>query len=255
MWDQFRKADGTPAYPQRPMILGPVFAAAAAGTVQTGRFEGKMIVVESLRDREALPWQADWDRSKVEEHFGDSLDDHFRLWFTDNALHGDDEVQDDPTHTVTYLRMLHQALRDLNRWVEEGISPPPSTDHEVVDGQIVVPPDSTARQGVQLVVSLTVDGGARADVGVAREVTLRATAAAARHRAIRGARVGFRRRGPLPTTRERGGRGDDQRGAPVDRSGARDVLPGGAGGGAARRGQGHSVRAPAEPGAVRVVVS
>jgi hypothetical protein len=176
VWDQFREADGTPMYPQRPMILGPVFAAAAAGTVQTGDFEGKMIVVESLLDREALPWQADWYRSKVEAHFGDALDDHFRLWFTDNALHGGDEVQEDPTHTVTYLGMLHQALRDLSRWVEEGISPPPSTDYQVVDGQIVVPPDATARRGVQPVVSLTVDGGARADVGSGREVTLRATA-------------------------------------------------------------------------------
>jgi hypothetical protein len=177
VWDQFRHADGTPMYPQRPLILGPIFAAAAAGTVQTGRFEGKMIVVESLLDREALPWQADWYRSRAEEHFGDALDDHFRLWFTDNALHGDDEVQEDPTHTVSYLGMLHQALRDLSRWVEEGIAPPPSTDYEVVDGQVVVPSDATARRGVQPVVSLTADGGARADVGVGREVVLRATAA------------------------------------------------------------------------------
>jgi hypothetical protein len=177
VWDQFRHADGTPTYPQRPMILGPIFAAAAAGTVQTGCFEGKMIVVESLLDREALPWQADWYRSKAEEHFGDALGDHFRLWFTDNALHGDDEVQEDPTHTVSYLGMLHQALRDLSRWVESGVSPPSSTDYAVIDGQVVVPPDATGRRGIQPVVSLTVDGGARADVGVGREVILRATAA------------------------------------------------------------------------------
>ena len=62
--------DGTPIYPQRPLLLGPLFAAAAAGTVQTGAFEGKMIVVESLLDREALPWQADWYRSQVQEHLG-----------------------------------------------------------------------------------------------------------------------------------------------------------------------------------------
>ena len=53
-----------------------------------------MIVVESLLDREALPWQADWYRSKVREHFGEAADEHFRLWFTDNALHGDDELQE-----------------------------------------------------------------------------------------------------------------------------------------------------------------
>ena len=70
VWDQFRNADGSPLYPQRPLVLGPLFAAAAAGTVQSGRFEGKMIVVESLLDREALPWQADWYRAKAHEHLG-----------------------------------------------------------------------------------------------------------------------------------------------------------------------------------------
>ena len=128
VWDQFRNPDGSPVYPQRPLILGPLFAAGAAGTVQTGRFEGKMIVVESLLDREALPWQADWYRSKVRDHLGSAVDDHFRLWFTDNALHGDDEVQESPSHTISYLGVLHQALRDLSRWVEEGVAPPREHD-------------------------------------------------------------------------------------------------------------------------------
>jgi hypothetical protein len=177
VWDQFRNPDGSPRYPQRPMILGPLFSAAAAGTVQSGRFEGKMIVVESLLDREALPWQADWYRSKVREHLGDDHDDHFRLWFTDNALHGDDSQQE-PTHAVPYVGVLHQALRDVSRWVEAGIPPPESTAYEVMDGQVVVPSDAPARRGVQPVVSLTVNGGARADVGVGDEVMLRVSAAA-----------------------------------------------------------------------------
>ena len=160
VWDQFRNPDGAPIYPQRPLVLGPLFAAAAAGTVQTGRFEGKMIVVESLLDREALPWQADWYRSKVEEHLGGAIDEHFRLWFTDNALHGDDELQESPLHTVSYLGVLQQALRDLSRWVEEDVAPPASTSYEVVDGQVIVPDDAAARRGIQPVVSLTVDGGA-----------------------------------------------------------------------------------------------
>lgn len=177
VWDQFRLPDGSPRYPQRPMILGPLFAGAAAGSVQNGRFAGKMIVVESLLDREALPWQADWYRRKVEEHLGVELDERFRLWFTDNALHGDEQVQEDPTHAVSYLGVLHQALRDLSRWVEDGIEPPASTCYEVVDGQVVVPAGAAARRGIQPVVSLTVDGGPRADVGVGGEVTLRAKAA------------------------------------------------------------------------------
>jgi hypothetical protein len=175
-WEQFRTADGSPAYPQRPVLLGPLFAAAAAGTVQTGRFTGKMIVVESLLDREALPWQADWYRSKVQEHLGEATDDHFRVWFTDNALHGDEQVQEDPTHAISYLGVLHQALRDLSAWVEQGIAPPQSTSYEVVDAQVVVPADADARAGIQPVVSLTADGGERAHAPVGAEVTLRAAA-------------------------------------------------------------------------------
>ena len=171
VWDQFRRADGTPRYPQRPLLLGPLFAAAAAGTVQTGRFKGKMIVVECLLDREAMPWQADWYRTKVREHVGDD-DAHFRLWFTDNALHGDNEVQEDPTHTVSYIGVLHQALRDVSRWVESGVEPPASTQY-----QVVVPAEAERRGGVQPVVALRVDGGPRADVAAGSEVVLHATAA------------------------------------------------------------------------------
>lgn len=181
VWDQFRNPDGSPAYPQRPLLLGPLFAAAAAGTVQTGQFTGKMIVVESLLDREALPWQADWYRSKVQEHLGDATEDHFRVWFTDNALHGDEQVQEDPTHAVSYLGVLHQALRDLSSWVEQGIAPPPTTSYQVVDGQVVVPDEARQRGGIQPVVAVTANGGARADVVVGDTVTLRVTAAVPDH--------------------------------------------------------------------------
>jgi hypothetical protein len=176
VWDQFRNADGSPIYPQRPMLLGPLFAAAAAGTVQTGAFEGKMIVVESLLDREALPWQADWYRARAREHLGAELEEHFRVWFVENALHGDDEAQEDPTHTISYVGVLHQALRDVSGWVERGIAPPSSTSYEVIDGLVSVPAEASARRGVQPVVSLTVNGHARADVRVGEEITLRATA-------------------------------------------------------------------------------
>jgi hypothetical protein len=176
VWDQFRNADGAPLYPQRPVVLGPLFAAAAAGTVQSGRFEGKMIVVESLLDREALPWQADWYRSKVQEHLGSALHDHFRLWFTDNALHGDDELQESPLHTVSYLGVLQQALRDLSRWVEQDVAPPASTNYEVVDGQVMVPAMAPQRRGIQPVVILTVNGDLRADATTGDDLTFRAGA-------------------------------------------------------------------------------
>jgi hypothetical protein len=79
VWDQFRGPDGKPLEPQRKMLIGPMVT--GAGSVQSGRFKGKMIMVESLMDQDAFPWQADWYRSKVKEALGDHLDENFRLWF------------------------------------------------------------------------------------------------------------------------------------------------------------------------------
>jgi hypothetical protein len=176
-WDQFRGPDGKPIYPQRPMLLGPLFVQATAGSLQTGRFEGKMIVLESLWDREAFPWQADWYRARVKEHFGEKLDDHFRLYYTDHALHGDVSWQEDPTHTVSYIGVLHQALRDLSAWVERGVAPPASTSYRIVDdAQVVVPPTAAARKGIQPVVSLRANGVTRSEVAVGTPVSFVAVA-------------------------------------------------------------------------------
>ncbi|GGN93588.1 hypothetical protein GCM10010112_82020 [Actinoplanes lobatus] len=151
VWDQFRAADGTPLLPQRPMQLGPMFAAGAAGTVQTGKITGKMIIVACLLDREAFPWQAAWYRDKVAEHAPDDV----RLWYVDNALHGDDERQEHPAHTVSYLGVLHEALRSLADWVENGAQPAADTHYTVTDGQVTVPPAAGERGGVQPVITLT----------------------------------------------------------------------------------------------------
>jgi hypothetical protein len=52
VWDQFRGLDGKPIYPQRPKFIGPMIT--GAGSLQSGRFQGKMIVVESLMDQDAF---------------------------------------------------------------------------------------------------------------------------------------------------------------------------------------------------------
>ncbi|MFJ9737301.1 Tat pathway signal sequence domain protein [Streptomyces sp. NPDC101166] len=172
VWDRFRDEEGKPVPPQRPQLLGPLFSLGAGGSVQTGKFGGKMIVVACLLDREAFPWQADWYRSAVRQHLGDATDEHFRLWYVDNALHGDREIQEDPTRSVSYLGVVHQALRDLSAWVERGTPPAASTDCVVTDGQVAVPPSAAARRGVQPVVRLTVDGTDRVDVRTGEQVTL-----------------------------------------------------------------------------------
>jgi len=146
------------------------------GTIQTGRFAGKMIVVESAMDEVAFPWQADWYRSLVQAALGPRLDDHYRLWFVDNAMHtAPTAVPGDrrpvaTTRVINYTGIVQQALRDLIDWVEKGLAPPPSTTYEMVDGQVQVPPTAAERKGVQPVVTVKANGGARAEVAVGETV-------------------------------------------------------------------------------------
>ncbi|GAA2979421.1 hypothetical protein JOD63_002936 [Microbacterium terrae] len=180
VWDQFRHEDGTPQAPQRQMLLGPLFASAAAGTVQTGHISGKMIVVASLLDREAFPWQADWYRTQVSAFLGDTVDDRFRLWYTDNALHGDESgIQEHETHTITYVPVLQAALRQLSAWVEQGIEPADNTAYEILDGQVLVSDTDPNRGGVQPVVTVTANGSAHATVRPGEPVQVRIEATAA----------------------------------------------------------------------------
>lgn len=158
-WDQFRDSEGKPLYPQRPFLLGPLFTRGAAGSIPTGKFKGKMILLGSLWDREAYPWQQAWYHDRVKEHLGDQEEEHFRLWYTDHAIHGDASGQlDDPTRVVSYLGVLQQALRDLSAWVEKGIAPAPSTHYRIKDGQVVTPNHAPDRKGIQASVTASVHG-------------------------------------------------------------------------------------------------
>ena len=173
VFDQFRDADGNPLYPQRPEVFK---AETGAGSIQTGRFKGKMIVVQNIIDEIAYAWQADWYRSKVKEALGDQFEDNYRLWFIDNALHTPPVVTplDSPpvvtTRVINYGGILQQALRDVSAWVEKGIAPPASTPYKVVDGQVEVSQKAAERKGVQPVVTVEANGKARADVKVGKKV-------------------------------------------------------------------------------------
>ncbi|MDQ6815058.1 MAG: hypothetical protein M3040_15085 [Bacteroidota bacterium] len=175
VWDQFRDSAGKPIYPQRPMLLGPMFTRGASGVLPKGKFRGKMILVESLWDSEAFPWQADWYRNKLKQNMGDSLDNNFRLWFNDHANHGDLSNPAASTHVVSYMGVLHQALLDLSDWVEKGIAPAATTNYKIVGGQVVVPPTARERKGIQPVVTLKANGGKRAEVKPGQPVSFNAT--------------------------------------------------------------------------------
>ena len=192
VWQQYRDAEGKPLYPQRPLLpntadVGPGFSS------QSGRFSCKMIVIECLMDEAAYPWQADWYRNRVRTHLGAKLDDNYRLWFADHAMHvspgsylsvseggninhGYSSVE---TRIVSYSGILQQALRDIAAWAERGIAPPQSTNYHIDDGQVVVPARAADRKGPQPVVDVTVNGGVRADVKVGDSVSLSGTIEAA----------------------------------------------------------------------------
>jgi hypothetical protein len=183
-WQQFTEG-GQPIYPQRPRKIGPIMARQGAGVSQSGRFAGKMIVVQTLMDEAAYPWQALWYRKKVEAQLGDAMDEQYRLWFVEHAMHTGgaepvvgmglpDTVPSRKTRMVSYLGVLQQALRDVAAWVELGIAPPASTAYEYVDGQVRVPLTASERRGPQAVVRATANGSERAEVSVGEEVRLRA---------------------------------------------------------------------------------
>lgn len=174
VWDQFKDAEGNPIYPQRPMLIGPLFTRATVGSIPNGKFDGKMILLGSLWDTEAYAWQSDWYKARVKEQLGDHLDENFRLYFTDHANHADSKNPGDPTHLVSYLGVLQQALLDLSDWVERGITPAAGTVYEVKQGQVVVPSTANDRKGIQPTIDLTVNGLEKAIIKAGEEVSFSA---------------------------------------------------------------------------------
>ena len=174
VYDYFRNPDGLPKFPQRGVDIGAAGTLGATGQIPTGRFNGKMIVVECLHDGDALPWQADWYRKKVEDVEGPNVDANYRLWYVDNANHTDPTTEALETHAVAYSGTVQYALRELSAWVEQDIDPPLTSEYSVQDGQVRVPASAADRKGIQPVVHLSVNGGVRAEVAVGETVAFTA---------------------------------------------------------------------------------
>ena len=147
VWDQFRKrrrhADLSRSDPCCSARCSP---AAAAGTVPD-----RPLRREDDRRRVAC-WTGRRSRGRptgtarrFEEHLGDATDDHFRLWFIDNALHGDDDAQEIPTRTRQLPRRAAPGAPRPARLGRARRRPAADHDYEVVDGQVVVPADRRRR--------------------------------------------------------------------------------------------------------------
>ncbi len=173
-WNQFRDGSGRPLYPQRQVLIGPIFALSAVGALLNGHIDGKMLLVQALMDIDAVPWCADWYRSQVRGAIGAAFEERFALWLIDHAQHDDPPDPLARAHAVSLGGALQQGLRDLARWVEEGVKPA-QTRYDVVDSQLEVPPRASERGGVQPIVELRVNGGIRAEVKAGEPVRFSAT--------------------------------------------------------------------------------
>ncbi|HEX5586936.1 MAG TPA: hypothetical protein VFZ17_06485, partial [Acidimicrobiia bacterium] len=177
--------DGKPIYPQLPST-----GAGAGGGPKghSGVFEGKVIHINTTCDSMVWPNGAVGWTHKIVDRQGDSRHDRYRMWWIENSPHGDPEMllpavtnQKDGkkwnAELVSYYGATSQALRDLVRWAEEGIAPSPGTTYEFTgDGGVVLPQTAGERGGVQPVVSLTANGGAKAEVKVGEPVRLQGVA-------------------------------------------------------------------------------
>ncbi|MFC4376251.1 hypothetical protein ACFO5K_19315 [Nocardia halotolerans] len=168
-FDQYRNADGTPRYPQRPMEIGPAISrSVTGGGTWNGKINGKVIAVCNLLDADAFPWDCDWYSEQVRAA-GNA--DSFRLLYNDNA----DHIGARTSRLVGYFGVLQQALRDVAAWAETGRRPPKSTVYDVRDGQITVPNKAAARKGIQPVVEWEIGDNDRIEVSAGQPVDFRAT--------------------------------------------------------------------------------
>lgn len=141
--------------------------------VPRATFRGKMILLQHLVDREALPTCAEPFIQGVHKNLGAKADDQFRVWWMDNAQHG--VPQDARNRYIDYRGADSQALADVIAWVEQGKAPPQSTRYHFDEmNQVVVPAGAAARRGVQPTIQFTANGAASANAKVGEAVKLQA---------------------------------------------------------------------------------
>lgn len=169
-YDQYRNDDGTPRYPQRPVLAGEVISEMVSeGGSHTGDIQGKVIAVSNILDADAFPLHGDWYRRQVHKALGDRSDDNFRLWYFDNADH---HAQARTPRLIDFTGVLETALRDVAAWVERGETPAKSTRYKVHGGQVELPASAVERRGIQAAVALSANGGSSAEVRVGQPVRL-----------------------------------------------------------------------------------
>ena len=170
---------GAPIYAQHPVpLMSPLM-----GVSYTGQYSGKLLWIHHTHDSSLWPSQGLIYRGAVLAAQGpEAAAEKFRLQWTQNAEHippsylPPGPLRATSTWLIDYFPVIEQGLADLIRWVEEGVAPP-STSFDYVDGQVLLPPTAQERGGIQPVVAVTANGGARAEVAVGDSVQLQVDAA------------------------------------------------------------------------------
>ncbi|KAK2674229.1 PKD domain superfamily [Fusarium oxysporum f. sp. vasinfectum] len=174
-YDHLRDSKGTPIYPQRSVLVTEQIArSASGGATFSGKFNGKMIVMDNLMDVDAFPWHADWYKSQVRKVYGDDTDDKFRLHYSQNADHQMGHVVGSKSsRVVDFTGLYEQHLRDLGIWCETGVYPSTPTNYTISNSQVRLPATAPERKGIQPVVDLTINGGKQVEVKTGTTVTFK----------------------------------------------------------------------------------
>jgi hypothetical protein len=171
------RLDGKAIYPEHDVPL----QSSLMGVSYSGDYSGKLLWVHHTHDSSLWPPQGIIYRQAVEQAQGGAGLERFCLRWTENAEHippafaPSDPARATSTWLVNYQPIIEQSLVDLARWVEEDVVPA-ATVYSYEDGRIVLPPTATERGGIQPVISVSVAGQARTEVGVGEPVVLTATA-------------------------------------------------------------------------------
>ncbi|KAG7404779.1 hypothetical protein Forpe1208_v015387 [Fusarium oxysporum f. sp. rapae] len=158
-YDYLSDSEGSPIYPQRPILVAEQIArSASGGATFSGKFNGKMIVMDNLMDIDAFPWHADWYKHQVRKVYGDDTDDKFRLHYSQNADHQmGPVVGSKSSRVVDFTGLYEQHLRDLS----------------ICNSQVRLPATATERKGIQPVVDLTINGDKQVEVNTGTTVTFK----------------------------------------------------------------------------------
>jgi hypothetical protein len=168
-YDQYRNADGTPKYPQRPYNVADLTTMKqGAGVLSLGEIKTKVMLFQNLSDFMAFPsWVAGYANT-IEQKLGKAKADRMlRVYYQERGGH---------TNGGIVGGVFNQALIDMMAWAEKGIAPKPSSrwSFELPMTQVILPADAASRKGLQPVVQVTVNGSDHARVGVNQPVTLAA---------------------------------------------------------------------------------